>query len=143
MSDAQHVGRTFKSWGSRRLESTPHRCGATRSAGGVMVAQLRRQPRLAHVVVAVQRGKAQQAGGDAHGGEARVAGLPRAVCGGCRERPAVVHGRADHEACRHTIVEQVNTAFRRMGLIFPLEAEGDNPDWATLWLTGVGVPATA
>jgi hypothetical protein len=143
MSDAQHVGRTLKSWGSRRLESTPHRCGATRSAGGVMVAQLGGQARLAHIVVPMQRGKAHQADRDAHGGEAGVAGLPRAVCGGCRERPAVVHGRADYEACRHAIVEQVNTAFRRIGLIFPLEAEGDNPDLATIWLTGVGMPAAA
>jgi len=55
----------------------------------------------------------------------------------------MVHGRADHKASRRTIVEQVNTAFRRMGLIFPLEAEGDNPDWATVWLTGVGMPAAA
>ena len=61
----------------------------------------------------------------------------------CRGRPAVVHARANREACRHTIVEQVNTAFRRIGLIFPLEAEGDNPDWATIWLTGVGMPAAA
>jgi hypothetical protein len=43
----------------------------------------------------------------------------------------MVHGWADHEACRHTIIEQVNAAFRRIGLIFPLEAEANNPDWAT------------
>jgi hypothetical protein len=55
----------------------------------------------------------------------------------------VVHGRADHKSCWHFIIEQVNTAFRRIGLIFPLEAEGDNPDWATTWLTGVGMPAAA
>jgi hypothetical protein len=41
------------------------------------------------------------------------------------------------------IVEQVNTAFRRIGLIFPLEAEADNPDGATIWLTGAGMPAAA
>ena len=73
----------------------------------------------------------------------RLAGLPRAVCGGCRERPAVVHGGADHKSCRHAIIEQVNTAFHRMGLIFPLEAEADSPDWATFWLTGAGMPAVA
>jgi len=55
----------------------------------------------------------------------------------------MVHGRADHKASRRTIVEQVNTAFRRIGLIFPLEAEGDNPDWATIRLMGVGMPAAA
>jgi hypothetical protein len=27
-----------------------------------------------------------------------------------------------------------------MGLIFTLEAAADNPDWATIWLTGVGMP---
>jgi hypothetical protein len=67
---------------------------------------------------------------------------PRAVCGGAGERAAVVHGRADHEACRHLVIEQVKRAFRRMGLIFPLETEGDNSDWATIWLTGVGTPAS-
>jgi len=28
-----------------------------------------------------------------------------------------------------------------MGLIFPLEAEADNPDLATIWLTGVAMLA--
>jgi hypothetical protein len=28
----------------------------------------------------------------------------------------------------------VNTVFRRIGLIFPREAEGDNPDLAMIWL---------
>ena len=66
----------------------------------------------------------------------------RRLAGG-RERPTVVHGRADQKPCWHFIVEQVNTAFRRIGLIFPLGAEEDNPDWATIWLTGVGMPAVA
>jgi len=104
-------------------------------AVGVLVTQLRGQPRLAHVVVAVQRGKAQQVGRDADGREAGVAG------GG--EWAAMQHGRADQKACWHFVVEQVNMAFRRIGLIFPLEAEGDNPDWATIWWTVVGMPAAA
>ena len=83
----------------------------------------------------MQGGEAQQAGGDADGGEAGVAG------GG--EGAAVVHGRADQQPCRHFVIEQVNTAFRRMGLIFPLEAEADNPELATIWLTEIGVPAAA
>ena len=102
------------------------------AAIGIVVAQLGRQARLADVVVAVQRGEAQQAGGNADGGEAGVAG------GG--ERPAVVHGRADQKSCWHFIVEQVNTAFRRIGLIFPLEGAEDNPDPATIWLTGTRMP---
>ena len=43
-------------------------------AVGVAIAQLGRQARLAFVVIAVQGGEAQQAGGDADGGEAGVAG---------------------------------------------------------------------
>ena len=33
-----------------------------------------------------------------------------------------------------------------VGLIFPPDADGDNPDladWATIWLTWVGMPAAA
>ena len=86
----------------RRPGSTPHQSAATRSAGGVLVAQLRGQPRLAH------------------GGEAGVTGSG--------ERPAVVHSRADQKPCWHFVIEPVNTAFRRMGLIFPLETAGDKPD---------------
>jgi hypothetical protein len=86
-------------------------------AAWVAVTEFGRQARLADVVVAVQGGEAQQAAGNADSGEA---GVPSG-----RERPAVVHGRADHKPCRHSIVEQVNTAFRRMGLIFPLEPVQD------------------
>ena len=54
----------------------------------------------------------------------------RRLAGG-RERAAVVHGRADQKSYWHFIIEQVNTAFRRIGLIFPLEGWEDNPDLAT------------
>jgi hypothetical protein len=126
--------RNATAWAQHQPASTARQSAATSCRWGSCRAA-RGAARLADVVVAVQRGETQQAARDAHGGETGVAGG--------RERPAVVHGRADHKACRHTIVEQVNTAFRRMGLIFPLEAEGDNPDWATIWLTGVGMPAAA
>jgi len=66
----------------------------------------------------------------------------RRLAGG-RERPAVVHGRAHQQAGGHLVVEQVNTAFHRIGLIFSIEAKGDNLDWATLCLMGVEKPATA
>ena len=66
----------------------------------------------------------------------------RRLAGG-REGAAVVHARADQQAGAHLVVEQVNAAFRRIGLIFPLEANGDNPDLATIWLTGMGLPAAA
>ena len=71
-------------WGypKRLVSHTRHRHIALRpltinlpphAAGGVLVAQLGRQPCLAHVVATVQPGEAQQAGGDAGSGEGLAA----------------------------------------------------------------------
>ena len=135
ISDAQRVSRRQPAINrtlARRPASTARQSAATscRSGSGRAVRGAA-AVRSTHDVVAVQRGDAQQAGRDADGGETRVAGLPPRRLRGCRERPAVAHGRADHEACRHAIIEQVNTAFRRIGLIFPLEGDRDRLDLAT------------
>ena len=55
----------------------------------------------------------------------------RRLAGG-RERPAVVHAGADQKSCWHFVIEQVNTVFRRFGLIFALEGGEDNPNLATI-----------